>query len=372
MICINDRRVVTTVLALITVARASAQRPPSVLEIPDGVACASCQITTRALAKLVVPRDSTDGFPTTVRLDPQARYWVFRRGDMPAVFDSAGQFIRTVGRHGRGPGEFLQPYDAVAFRRDSLIVLDGDGRRATVLAPSLRPVRYLTIPFEMHSPIVVSWPDTIIASGIVPTAGEVGWALHRVSFSSKDAAVTKSFGTGDGELRPEGVARMWHWLTPAAGGFFWSAWMYGYTLSQWRANGSLIRSLQRRPEWFPSPSPSSLGNPETPPPPFVVGVQQDDDGLLWVFVHVPAPEWRKAWPTLPPGTREVPSRMIAKEKLFRTTVEVIDPRLGRVVARKTLESFVVGGLQGRRVAVYEVGADGEQHISVLALDLVRH
>ena len=97
--------------------------------------------------------------------------------------------------------------------------------------------------------------------------------------------------------------------------------------------------------------------------------EEDDSGLLWVFVHVAAPTWAEAWPKLAPGTREVSSSAIAYDKLFRTTVEVIDPTIGRVVARREFDKYILAALASRRAVTYSVDADGLPRLEVLSLFL---
>jgi hypothetical protein len=61
--------------------------------------------------------------------------------------------------------------------------------------------------------------------------------------------------------------------------------------------------------------------------------------------------------------------MIAKERMYSTIIEIIDPRIGRVMARQTLNSFGVPGLAGGRIAVYDVDPDGNGRITVLSVSL---
>jgi hypothetical protein len=57
--------------------------------------------------------------------DPEGRFYVLNFGDRRLqVFDSAGRFIRNVGRKGKGPGEFTSPMSAVAVGADGLLVLE--------------------------------------------------------------------------------------------------------------------------------------------------------------------------------------------------------------------------------------------------------
>lgn len=56
------------------------------------------------------------------------------------VFDKSGVHIRTIGREGRGPGEFLQ-VSGVLLSEDSLLVLDGAMQRLSVLTTDGQVVR---------------------------------------------------------------------------------------------------------------------------------------------------------------------------------------------------------------------------------------
>lgn len=87
---------------------------------------------------LEVPPDTTDGHPVAVRIDHQQRYWLFRREELPAVFDAQGNFLQVVGRTGDGPGEYRQPYDLLLVSRDTLLILDGNDLRGTFLDTTAR------------------------------------------------------------------------------------------------------------------------------------------------------------------------------------------------------------------------------------------
>ncbi len=54
-----------------------------------------------------------------------------RLGRVVTIFDTDGQFLRTLGREGEGPGEFLDPI-AVAATDSPLLVWDWDQLRVTV------------------------------------------------------------------------------------------------------------------------------------------------------------------------------------------------------------------------------------------------
>ena len=74
------------------------------------------------------------------------------------------------------------------------------------------------------------------------------------------------------------------------------------------------------------------------------------------------------------GLREhSPSRLEtprpAFERLYRTTVEVIDPRTARVVTQRVLDEWIVAALPGNRAAAYSVDERGMPRITIVQLSL---
>lgn len=63
-------------------------------------------------------------------------------GDRLRVFTPDGQFSETVGRPGEGPGEFTNLLGVRSFRGDSVVVVDFEGGRWSILGPDGRFVRH--------------------------------------------------------------------------------------------------------------------------------------------------------------------------------------------------------------------------------------
>lgn len=364
-----------TISLCITLTRTlSAQQAPVAtrqVNIPDEPTCVRCTITSRLLTTLVrnSGEGSIDRHPNTVRVDSRGRYWVLISNEVPRVFDSTGQFLKTVGTKGRGPGEFIEPMELAMIGGDSILLQDGRESRATVISPSLVPVRSISTPWSYGRTMIFRWPDVAIANGTVPVPDRSDPPLHRVSFAQSPAAILGSFGPGRGNSRPGQNPSGWQQLSTPRGGMIWTADGARYRLYHWKQDGTLLRVIERAPPWYHAPSELWLGNPTTPPPPQTAAIEEDDSGLLWVFVHVAAPTWAEAWPKLAPGTREVSSSAIAYDKLFRTTVEVIDPTIGRVVARREFDKYILAALASRRAVTYSVDADGLPRLEVLSLFL---
>jgi hypothetical protein len=160
-------------------------------------------------------------------------------------------------------------------------------------------------------------------------------------------------------------------LAISANSRFWSADWSRYRLTLWGVDGKKEKTLERRASWFPKiERAASLGSPERPPEPGLSAIVEDSSGLVWVFTKVPAPTWRDAWPRS--GTRgELSISKIAHDKLFHTRIEVIDPVVGRVISRRTLDAFVVEALDGPRAAVFVLGRDGIPRLEIYQLQLKR-
>ena len=61
---------------------------------------------------------------------------------------------------------------------------------------------------------------------------------------------------------------------------------------------------------------------------------------------------------------------MAYERLYRTMVEVIDPTEGRVIARRTIDQWVIAALPGRRIAAYTADRDGIPQVEISQFELV--
>lgn len=363
---------ITRCAALPIALTALALRAQPSTRIPDAPECARCAITTRTLVTLGVSdgNGAIDVGIHAVRVDSRGRYWVMSGdGTPPLVFDAGGSFRTRVGRTGQGPGEFMSAVDAVAIPGDSMLVLDARQSRVTVFSSGLRPARTIRLTRTLRPLLVLTWPNAIVGAGNIAAARQRGQPLHRVSFAESPATVARSFGPDSGGIEPREWGRFAHQLAPAAGAGFWSADGIRYRLTRWSADGEKLHTLERAPDWFSEASQFGIGSPTTPPPPAISAIREDGAGLLWVFVRVAAPTWREGWPTLAPGQREVLARQVALEKMFRTTIEVIDPRSARVVARRTIDDWIVDALPAKRAAAYVVDSDGIPRVRILELGI---
>lgn len=307
-----------------------------------------------------------------VRLDGRGRYWVFVPGEIPTVFDRSGKFLRVIGRAGSGPGEFISAVDGLSIPGDLMLIIDAGQSRAILMDAEFRAHRHISIPGRLRAGVVHQWPSSVIMSGSVNTPDGAGWPLHRVSFAGSPAEVIRSFGPGTGELRSgAGASRVEHRLSVSQGAGYWSSDINQYRVHRWTNDGARLLTLERTPSWFqPNVAPAIPGR-DAPPSPAIAAIAEDGQRTVWVFVRIPAPSWQRARESLRMGGNEVPVRDSPLHLLFETTIEALDPRSQRVIARVTVPRLVVGALPGARVAFYEVGSNGVSRVRIAQVVLQR-
>jgi hypothetical protein len=342
----------------------------SYARIPDEPDCISCQVTIRqSVALASVGPGGLAAHPEAVVADSRGRYWVLDGLGLPRLFDSTGRFLQFVGSKGDRAGQIVAAVGAFPVAGDSVVVLDGEGTQALVFDADLHWGRSIGLSHPLFPGVPVRWPSQAVFNGLVGTGNAVGWPLHRVSMDRSAGVIQKSFGPDEGEVDPRRQMELTQALAVSRRGSFWSADVVRFRLTLWDSTGVALKMLERKPEWFAKPDRMWLGNPGTPPPPSITAIREDEDGLLWVYVRIPKATWRGAWPHIPLGVREVRSRDIRFERLFRTVVEVIDPVKMRVVARRFLDDWVVASLEHKRAVTYTVDHTGVPRLSVISVRL---
>jgi hypothetical protein len=373
----SKMRVIGVVIVVLSVTLSDrvSERRRVVQIIPDSLACPECSITVKPVATLGTASGPAriGQLPRSVARDNHDRYWVLVNGS-PLVFDRTGTYLRGLAGGALGPGGFKMPTKAVPVVGDSMVVLDPLGSQAVVVGPDLRPARKLGLSFTAYGMVPTQWPLRAVVDGLIPTPEAAGWPLHRVSFSASSVQALRSFGPESGYLLVGGETALGTQLCQAdSGGRYWSAEISQYRLTLWGANDEKVRSLSRSPAWFRGKFEASMGGPSTPPQPRITAMEVDSAGLIWVFATLPSDHWRQAWAgiSLGRGIVDLPAGRIKPELLFHTMIELIDPKLGRVITRRLLDGWIIAALPGRQAAAYSVEPSGERHVSIVALEVLR-
>ena len=340
----------------------------SPVRVPDDPTCGTCRITVTTVATL----GDTDGpgalagVPIGIRVDGRGRFWLVGGAITPGgptVYDPGGRFLRVAGRHGRGPGEFETVTDAVPLPGDSVLVMDYD-RRATVFGPDLSAVRHMTLGAAVFGSVVINWPTSIVGFDHYGPSGRGGPVLHFMAFDSTPPSITRSFGPDWKMPDFKAMAAASRILAPSATGF-WSVGHEFYRLEHWTRDGVNDRQFERVPVW-PERTSEGLGKPDQAPPTVfrrLPKIVADCSGCSRVSRRRPGEkDGRK-------GAGELRISAFSQERMFRTVVEVLDPKAGRVVARRQLDEWIIAALPEGRAVVYTVDTNDIPRLRVVRLTL---
>ena len=90
------------------------------------------------------------------------------------IFSRGGQLIRTVGRHGEGPGEFRTPNHLAVRAPDRILVFDSGLQRASLFSSEGRLIRTFTVPIARVGAVLFSADDRIAFFGEATGRGPDG------------------------------------------------------------------------------------------------------------------------------------------------------------------------------------------------------
>jgi hypothetical protein len=362
-----------TALALGIAVRGGAQ-PAAPKAIPNEPTCQRCTITMRTLVTLGTDDGvgSLIGRPMSVNVDARGRYWVFQELEPPTVFSATGAVVRRLGRKGSGPGEYRSANSGIVIG-DSMLVLDWQELRATMVGADLKPTRTIRLRYGIGDILMLNWPRTLITVGYMTDSDPPNSSMHVVSMADSQARRVRSFGPR-GTGGSMGNVEVHQVIAPARDGGLWSAWSRRPQFTLWNSSGAQTASFTRRLPWYTGEEESTLGWSTKPPTPRTAAIAQDQEGLVWFFIHVPAPTWKDAWATRPirvGGGSEYVIKDIGFDRLFRTYVEVIDPAQIRVITSHTIDGYVHSTLPGGRVALYTIDGNGIPRVTIAQLSLNR-
>jgi hypothetical protein len=264
---------------------------------------------------------------TSVAEDPEGRFYVANYGDKRIlVFDSTGAWQRTIGRGGKGPGEFTAPRAVAMAGTDGLYVLDpGNGRLSRFrrsdgaflgdaalpdnagLAADMRvaPEGGAAVEFRprpssgVNTPAYIARVDTL--TGAVDMAGALRLdSVPRFQLRDKKGGRT-TVRTMDVPFSPRPV-----WALERGGGVLFGT---GAQFVVSRARGAERREAFRgqgeaqpvtradRDRYFSEPARAALRDnddfvlPATKP--FYTDLKVDPDGRIWI--NVPAAHAGERW-----------------------------------------------------------------------------
>lgn len=304
--------------------------------VDDAVSCPECRLVVGS-RRLTIggPAFSTGGAGQFIAPIGRARYIVGGARGAPEVFDSAGKHILTLGRKGKGPGEF-EIVSAVAIGpADSVALLDPLNGRVQIFDPDLRFVRSFTVDqgsvnggfawFERSGEFAFT--------GFRGTKAEIGYTIH---VFSPEGVHRRSINEVAGPSRLAAQAELIRLLHPLPNGLLAAVSITGALHIQTIdfSSGRTLRSWSRPADWFTFAAGPFRAR--------VVSMRVDGAGLLWLLIAVVSPRWESGVEPLVIAGREHTYRVTDRNLVFDSVIEVIDLQTSRVVAHLRSDRVFVG------------------------------
>lgn len=317
-------------------------RAQDVVEIQDRVSCPDCVIEVGPPVTLALPSDrfSFTSFPgSTVARDSRGHYIAAPvEGEaLVAVFGPDGRFMSSYGRIGAGPGEFATDAPLLVEVGDGDVLYAIDLLNLHTLAPkaesSLHQVR---MPVPATDAVVLAGGRVAVQATVRTEAGNTTIQILRPDGTIETSIGAVQGGTGS---EPPGMERRVLGRSKDRADL-WSAHVSRYRVTRLGADGEEKARIERLAEWFRPYSRGTPGAPyRAPADPRVVGVHQDADGLLWVAVRRAPPSFSSVSDA--PARVEVPlSAYLDLNQFLHTTVEVLDPVAGELIASRYFAEYV--------------------------------
>jgi hypothetical protein len=294
------------------------------------------------------------GLGWIIAVDSRKRYHVNTGEHRFLVFDSTGKFLQSVGRSGRGPGEFYNTVMIVAGAGDTLYV--SDFVSLSVFSPTYQFIRR-TPARRVVQPIWLRKGGFAQITNY-NTAEDLNW-LHRLHILDRNGQLVKEIDVGP-PRDPERTGRM-RAIAEGPDGTIWSALWAKYVLDQWDIAGKQRAILSRKLD-----GDSFKGFSEIPfNEPSVWDLRFDQAGRLWVIVGIRNGKKHRAVVRTEQGMRE----MDIDE--YDAIVDVIDLGASRLVASTRLSGCPWMTFIGRALAQrYLELDDGGVGIEILDFHLV--
>ena len=359
--------------AVLLAAAPTSGHAQTIVEIGDRVGCPECAIEMGPTVTLAPPTnqvwfESING--VNVARDREGNYIVSQvEGDgVIAVFGPDGEYRSSYGRVGGGPGEFAA--------RLPLLVEVGEG-----------DVLYVIDPLHLHtlSPqaqgmleqarMPVRPTDAVALTGGIAVQAAVRTEAGNTTIQvlGRDGTIERSIGVSEASAASSEFDLESRRVLGRSNDHrdVWSANVNRYRLVRFGLDGEEKTRIERDAEWFQPYSAVDPGSPfRAPVKPSVVGIHQDANGLLWVAVVRPPSAFTPLAP-IRSGRGEMPmNAYLDLNRFLHTTVEVLDPVAGELIARREFGEYVMfASSPGDELFVYSLRADSLGRLDCLVRPL---
>jgi len=271
------------------------------IEVPDRISCAACRIEAVSVIKLGggTEKEGLIGSDPMLARDSRGRFLIApsANGNDILVFSKDGRLEQTIGRKGKGPGEFEEIRRIWVGPGDSVHVFDWD--RYTLFTPDFSVARTSGVGNLPWDAIFLRNGESIQQKNSA-AQNALGYPMHLVSPTGQ---IRKSFGAERPTFEVRDGYASYRTLARSSLGGYWSALHTEYRIDRWDTTGVLLQSVRRSVEWFRPWQGPKRGGPQ------MFGIREDESGQLWILIS--------------PGPG-------------KTIVEMIDLETGQLVTRTEL------------------------------------
>jgi hypothetical protein len=319
-------------------------------------------LTVERIATLGVTNDSGYvGLPSGLARGDDSEWFLtqYNAPDAVYVFDSAGHYLRRIGRRGTGPGEFVSTR-GILRTADALHVFDQRLLRRTRVTTDGEFIDAAPVPGQILEAAPLDAEALVINT--IPRGAGIG---HRVlAIMDGTGALTVTFGDTVDEVNID-PNRYWRKIAVAGNGTIWTAHLTEYRLDEWSGSGEHLRTIQPPAAWFEPHDGSGL-HELVPSGPVIHAIQADAHGRIWVLVHVPDTNRASAFDADPnaPGEQRFSGDYSA---LWDTRIDVIDLATEQLLAQATVPEYLAGFADAGIAYSYSLQTDARPRIDVFAL-----
>lgn len=261
----------------------------------------------------------------------------------PIAVDLETGRVRSWGRAGHGPGEFIGPL-SLGRTGSRVVVYDpGNARFSvhTIEGSVVREVGGVALPlldFAMLPGL------RFVVNADIRTPQQAGLPLHLVDSTG---SIVRSFGLAEPRLELGLDDQMVRRLT--TGSQLWSAPAREYRLSRHSIGDGGTDTFERQARWFRKDRGATIPDAREPPATTIADIWEDPEGRVWVLVTVPDRRWRESLETFEfRGQGFV--RFTDVDRYVDTIIEVIDPSSRRVLHSARSDRFLASFVGNYHVA----------------------
>lgn len=306
--------------------------------------CTDCIVVKRVVLIGDTAPPGNVGWTQFMTCDSAGNYWV-GHGNTVKVFDSLGQFRRSVGGSGRGL-TFRQAEAVFTDGTGGVHIVDPENRRETVVSSEFGLLAERPFPPVFGAKAPLADGERYVINAWLPTAERIGLPLHIVDASE----FVHSFGfPGPDAPGPMTAFSSRRVLAVDRVGHIFAAPYYEYVVEVWSASGRRIIGF-RGPVLNHRPVRPGAVTDSNPPPNQLWAMQVDDAERLWIATLRVKEEWRAHMEEvlLPNGELRLRQSTESPRAIYGARIDVIDLNTSRIIAsaerQELITAFVGPGL----------------------------